>query len=201
MKKIILFFFIGLMLCSPLSAYKILYAEQFYELYHSHFYQNPDDSLENIHYLGMALRSDFANPLNALAKINNEKEWEKYRYLFYMHVNLRLIDSYIKLAVKFDRQQVYFYNAPWKDLNIDSLKKARECYVYAKNFWEDALDWSEKASDRKFSWMTIEDIQYWEDENYRIQEGELNYGSTLDKQLERVDRYIAEFEAMDENTY
>jgi hypothetical protein len=200
-KKILFLFLIGLIVSSPLSAYKILYAEQFYELYHNHLYQYPDDSAENIYYLGMALRSDFANPLNALAEIKNEKEWEKYRYLFYMHVNLRIIDSYIKMGSKFDRQQAYFYNAPWQQANIDSLKKARECYTYAVNFWDDAIEWSNKASDARFAWMFIEDIQYWEDENYRIQEGDLNYGAMLQRQLDRVDRIIAEFEAMDANTY
>jgi len=200
-KKTVLLILISLIVSSPLSAYKILYAEQFYRLYHNHLYQYPDDSAENIYYLGMALRSDFANPLNALAEINDEKEWEKYRYLFYMHVNLKLIESYIKTAVKFDRQKAYFYNAPWQDANIDSLKKARECYVYAQNFWNDAQEWSEKASDPKFAWMFIEDIQYMEDENYRIQEGDLDYGAILERQLVRVDSIIAEFEAMDENTY
>ena len=201
MKKIIVLFLIALCAVSPLSAYKILYAEQFYRLYHNHLYQYPDDSSENIYYLGMALRSDFANPLNALAEIENEKEWEKYRYLFYMHVNLRIIENYIKMATKFDRQKAYFYNAPWQDANIDSLKKARECYVYASNFWDDAQDWSDKASASQFAWMFLEDIQYWEDENHRIQEGDLNYGVIIDRQLERVDRIIKEFEAMDENTY
>ncbi len=201
MKKILLLLISGFIVVSPLSAYKILYAEQFYQLYHNHLYQYPDDSAENIYYLGMALRSDFANPLNALAEIKNEKEWEKYRYLFYMHVNLRIIESYIKMATKFDRQEAYFFNAPWKEANIDSLKKARECYVYAQNFWNDAVEWSEKASDRKFSWMFIEDQQYWEDENFRIHEGELDYGIILNRQIERVDRIISEFEAMDENTY
>lgn len=201
MKKTVLLLLLGFALISPLSAYKILYAEQFYRLYHTHLYQYPDDSAENIYYLGMALRSDFANPLNALAEIKNEKEWEKYRYLFYMHVNLKLIESYIKTAVKFDRQEAFFYNAPWKEANIDSLNKARECYVYAQNFWDDAQEWSEKASAPSFAWMFIEDIQYWEDENYRIQYGELDYGAILLRQIERVDRIIAVFEAMDENTY
>ena len=201
MKRALLILITGLVLISPLSAYKILYAEQFYRLYHNHLYQYPDDSAENIYYLGMALRSDFANPLNALAKINNEKEWEKYRYLFYMHVNLRIIDTYIQMGSKFDRQVAYFYNAPWQQANIDSLDKARECYVYALNFWDDAMEWSAKASSQEFAWMFLEDIQNWEDENYRIQEGELDYGSILNRQLERVDTLIAQFEAMDENTY
>ncbi len=201
MKKKIFVLIAGFFFINNVSAYKILYAEQFYRLYHNHLYQYPDDSAENIYYLGMALRSDFANPLNALAKINNDKEWEKYRYLFYMHVNLRIIDSYIKMGSKFDRQIAHFYNAPWKEANIKSLEKAENCYKFAKNFWDDAIEWSNKASTRKFSWMFIEDIQFWEDENFRIQEGDLDYGKILDRQLARIERLKQEFELMDNNTY
>lgn len=184
-----------------LHAYKILYAEQFYKLYHQHFYQYPDDTMENIHYLGMALRSDFANPLNALATIENEKEWEKYRYLFYMHVNLRLVDSYLKLGMKYDKRNAYFYNYPWKFSNLDSLDTAEECYRYALNFWEDAIEWSEKAADQKFAWMFIEEVQFWEDESYRIQTGDLNYDRTIQRELDRLESVREAFEAMDENTY
>ena len=190
-----------LLTASPLWAYKILYAEQWYELYHQHLYQYPEDSLENIHYLGMALRSDFANPLNALAKIEDEREWEKYRYLFYMHVNLRLIDSYIQLGNKYNKRNAYFYNYPWKYSNLDSLDTAEECYQYALNFWEDAVEWSAKAQDQKFAWMFIEDIQFWEDESYRIQEGELNYGRTIERELKRLQEVREKFQAMDETTY
>ncbi|MDC7233445.1 MAG: hypothetical protein PQJ58_09435 [Spirochaetales bacterium] len=202
-QKLILFATIFLIFRGPgdLHAYKILYAEQFYRLYHQHLYQYPEDTMENIHYLGMALRSDFANPLNALATIENEKEWEKYRYLFYMHVNLRLVDSYLKLGMKYDKRNAYFYNYPWKFSNLDSLETAEECYRYALNFWEDAIEWSDKASDKKFAWMFIEDIQFWEDESYRIQTGDLNYRRTIERELARLQKVREDFEAMNEKTY
>ncbi len=186
---------------SSVPAYKILYAEQFYRLYHQHMYSYPEDTMENIHYLGMALRSDFANPLNALARINNEKEWEKYRYLFYMHVNLKLVDSYLKLGMKYDKRNAYFYNYPWKFSNLDSLETAEECYRYAMGFWEDAKEWSAKAQDRKFAWMFIEDIQFWEDESYRIGTGDLNYERTIQRELDRLQRVRETFEAMDGDSY
>ena len=186
---------------SPLWAYKIFYAEQWYRLYHQHLYQYPEDSMEDIHYLGMALRSDFANPLNALAEIKNEKEWEKYRYLFYMHVNLRLIDSYIQLGNKYNKRNAYFYNYPWKYSNLDSLDTAEECYRYALNFWDDAVEWSDKAAEPRFSWMFIDDIQYWEDESYRIQQGELDYGRTIRRELDLLQSVRDKFQAMNETTY
>ena len=149
----------------------------------------------------MALRSDFANPLNALAEIKDEREWEKYRYLFYMHVNLRLIDSYIQLANKYNKRNAYFYNYPWKYSNLESLDAAEEFYRYALNFWEDAQEWSVKAADPRFAWMHIEDIQFWEDESYRIQTGDLNYGRTLQRELDLLQSVREKFQAMDGNTY
>ena len=76
----------------PSSAWRILYAEQYYRLYHLHFYQSPDDSMENIYYLENALKADFCNPLYALARIEHKTEAERYRNLFRMHVNLKLIE-------------------------------------------------------------------------------------------------------------
>jgi len=189
------------MISSSLWAYKITYAEQFYELYHQHFYYYPDDVGENINYLILALHSDFANPLNALAKIENEKQWEKYRYLFYMHVNLELVDCYIKLASKYDKFDAYFYNYPWKYANLDSLKNAEAFYKQALYFWNEALQWSEKASTPEFAWMFLTDIQYWEDENLRIQEKDLDYQEIIEHHLNRLQEVRDKFESMDENTY
>ncbi|MDR0708797.1 MAG: hypothetical protein LBF77_01880, partial [Spirochaetaceae bacterium] len=70
----------------PLNAYLVTYKEQFYRLYHLHYIQYPDDSMENIYWLERAARADFANPLYAFARIENETQWEKYRYLFMMHI-------------------------------------------------------------------------------------------------------------------
>ena len=95
MKKIILIFILAAVPSTSVFSYKILYAEQFYKLYHRHFYQYPEDYLENIYYLEEALRSDFANPLNALAIIKNKSDWERYRNPFRMHVSLKLPDLYI----------------------------------------------------------------------------------------------------------
>jgi len=184
-----------------LQAYKITYAEQYYRLYHQHFYYYPDDVGENIHYLTLALHSDFANPLNALATIETKKQWEKYRYLFYMHVNLELVDCYIKLASKFDKFNAYFYNYPWKSANLDSLDKAEAFYRQALTFWDDALEWSEKASAPEFAWMFLTDIQNWEDQNYRVQQGDLDYQEIIDHHLDRLQKVREDFQAMDEETY
>jgi len=185
----------------PLHAYKIQYAEQFYKLYHQHFYRYPEDSAENIWYLSMALRSPFANPLNALAKIENKKQWEKYRNLFKMHMYLRITDEYLAMAAKYDKFNAYFYNYPWKSANLDSLRTAEKFYNLAMESWEMAADYSEAASKAEFRWINLDDIQYWEDESWRIQQKELDYRDIIEAHLARLSRVREEFEQMDYDTY
>ena len=196
------YFFISIILlfiqADNAYSYKILYAEQYYRLYHRHFYQYPNDYLENIHYLEQALRSDFANPLNALSIIKNEQEWERYRNLFRMHVSLKLAELYIGLAGKYDRMEAYFYNAPWKRENLKSLAIAEESYEFARVYWNEAVKWSCEVP---FSWTCLEDIQNWEDEAYRIRENKLDYDYIIDRHLTRLAGIKQYFTDMDENTY
>lgn len=196
-----LFLFTAVIGSSPAWSYKLLYAEQFYKLYTRHLYEYPEDILENVHFLGMALRSDFANPLNALARIETKKEWEKYRYLFYMHVNLKLLELHLQLANGFDKYKAYFFNYPWKEENLKSLKTAEELYEYSRNFWKEAQYWSKKAGNKSFRYINLKKIQFWEDENARIESGSLDYNAIIDKHLKRLRKVRKDFEAMDQNTY
>ena len=109
-------------------SYTVLYAEQYYKLYHRHFYMYPDATMENMVWLERALNADFCNPLYALAKINDDAEWEHYRYLFKMHVNLKLVELHLILANGYDKHRAYFYNEPWKEQNLESLETAEELY-------------------------------------------------------------------------
>lgn len=183
---------------APAFSYRILYAEQFYRLYHVQFYQYPDRIAENIYFLEQALRSDFCNPLYALAEIENEREWERYRYLFTMHVNLKLTELYLRWGSKYNKEKAYFYNAPWQQQNLESLEKAEALFEYSKVYWEEARKWSEKAWPLPYH---MEQIQNWEDENYRIEQGELDYGDIIDEHLGRLYKVREDFLNMDENTY
>jgi len=198
MKRIFFFF---LILLTPLTlwSYNLRFAEEFYRLYHRHFYENPTNVVENIFWLEKALASDFANPLNALARIENQTQWEKYRYLFYTHVNLKLVEQHLQLGRNFDKQKAYFFNAPWRDTNIRSLEKAEQAYTMALYYWDHARMWSKRAS--RWPWIDLAEIRYWQDESWRIENGELDYKRIIDGHIARVRRVRAEFEAMDENTY
>ena len=182
-----------------LSAWRILYAEEYYALYHEHLHHYPDDTMEDIYYLETALKSDFANPLYALAPIKDKMEWERYRSLFSMHLNLKLIACYLTLGNKNDKMTAFFYNAPWKRQNLESLDTAEQVYKVAYRYWTKAKEWSAKAWALRD--LHLDAIEEWQDENFRIETGDLNYQETIDAQLTRLARVRADFQKMDKTTY
>ena len=190
---------IFLLFTPTLGAYNIYYAEQYYKLYHQNFYQYPEDFKENIWYLERALKNPFVNPLHAMARIENKQEWERYRTLFYLHVNLELVKQYRLWAAEYDKRVAYFYNQPWKEQNIESLEIAEHYYETALYYWDRALLWWAKAE--QLSYLHLEEIHYWEDERARIGSGDLDYGEIITSDLERLAGVRADFEAMDESTY
>ncbi|MDR0556571.1 MAG: hypothetical protein LBG43_01675 [Treponema sp.] len=181
---------------SPLSAYYVEYKEQYYRLYHLHYIQYPDDTMENIHWLEMALKADFANPLYAIALIENEIQYEKYRYLFMMHLNLKMIEQYLFLGNKWNKRYAYFYNAPFKEQNLKSLETAETCYRAALVYWKDAKEWAEKARARKFRFIMLERVLFWQDEAGRIERKELDYEKIINRELASIQRVREEFEKM-----
>lgn len=186
---------------APLDAYIVRYKEQFYRLYHLHHIQYPDDTMENIYWLEKALAADFCNPLYAGALIENPIQWEKYRCLFMMHINLKLIEQYILLGNKWNKRNAYFYNAPWKEQNLDSLKTAETCYRTALYYWEDAKEWQEKALDKRFRFINLQRVQFWEDEAERMEAGSLDYEKTLLRELALIEKVRGQFEAMNGEAY
>ena len=199
MKRAAIALVLSLLPLAPAPAWRILYKEQYYKLYHEHFYHYPDDTMESIHYLEEAMKADFANPLYAMATISNPVEWERYRYLFNLHVNIRLIYLYLTLGSKYDKQVAYFYNAPWQRQNLESLELAEQVYRVAYRYWEEARRWSARAWAMRM--VHLPDIQPWEDECWRIETGDLDYREIIDEQLARLAKVRAAFEAMDAKTY
>jgi hypothetical protein len=180
----------------PLNAYYVTYKEQYYRLYHLHHIQYPDDTMENIYWLEKAMKADFANPLYALALIENETQWEKYRCLFNMHINLKMIEQYLFLGNKWNKRQAYFYNAPWKEQNLESLETAETCYRTALHYWSAAAEWAEKARVKRFYFINLPKVQFWEDEALRIENGELNYEKTINRELALLQKVREKFQAM-----
>ncbi|MDR0375318.1 MAG: hypothetical protein LBH85_06295 [Treponema sp.] len=189
----IFLFFAGI---SRLGAYYVEYKEQYYRLYHLHYIQYPDDTMENIHWLEMALKADFANPLHAIALVENEVQYEKYRYLFMMHLNLKMIEQYLFLGNKWNKRYAYFYNAPFKEQNLESLETAEICYRAALAYWKDAKEWAEKAQARRFRFIILERVQFWQDEAGRIERKELDYEKIINRELANIQKTREAFEKM-----
>jgi hypothetical protein len=188
-----------LFVAGTVHSYRLIYKEQLYELNHQQLYMRPENYAENIRWLEQALEADFANPLYALAEIKNAREWEYYRDLFWMQLNLHLVNQYLGWASDYMKFEAYFYNYPWREDNLDSLIRADSLFEIALYYWEEARRWSERAS--AFPWLHLEEIQNWEDESYRIQNGELDYGAIIGRHQERLEEVRAAFEAMGPNTY
>ncbi len=181
-------------------SYPVQFAEQFYRLYHTQMYMYPENIEENLWYLEKALTSDFCNPLYALARpLNDSTDWAKYRALFKMHVNLTIIQQYRTLARRFDREKAWFFNAPWKKENLESLKIAEHFYRTALYYWPEAQRWAKAASVKP--WDHYEGIEAWEDERYRIREGQLDYSDIIRMDLEHLQEVRRDFMAMDDTTY
>ena len=199
MRRSILVVCLFLAVCGPAFAYPVYYKEQFYKLYHEHYIQYPDDAIENIFWLERAKKADFCNPLYALAKIETKSQWERYRYLFDMQIDLKLIEQHIALAVQFDKREAYFYNAPWKSENLDSLKTAESAYRAALSYWAETQGLASKAMKSRF--LDLPGAEYWIDEASRIESGDLDYGATINRELSRLSKVRADFEKMDASTY
>jgi hypothetical protein len=183
----------------PASAYPVYYKEQYYKLYHTHYIEYPDDAIENIYWLEQAKKADFCNPLYALSKIEDKKQWERYRYLLDMHLDLKLIEQHLALGSKFDKRVAYFYNAPWKAENLESLKTAESAYKAALLYWTEAKELAKKAM--ALRWTTLDDAEYWVNEAYRIDTGDLDYERIIGNQLTRLAKVRSDFEKMDAGTY
>ena len=181
--------------------YRLKYKEQLYELYHRHLTMYPEKFAENIYWLEQVLRSDFANPFNALAKISTKKEWEWYRNHFNLHINLLLTKLYLGWGKKYGREKVYFYNAPWKEENIASLQKAITLFEHAIIYWQKSLQYVKSIDDMNEFFMSLDAIHYWEDEYIRIKLQKLDYTVIIQRELQKAKNAIAEFEAMNETTY
>ncbi|MCL2599641.1 MAG: hypothetical protein FWD88_00460 [Treponema sp.] len=180
----------------PADAHFVPFKEQFYRLFRMHLQRDPDNFIENIYWLERALQADFANPLHAIARIETEIQWEKYRYLFMMHLNVKMVEQYLFLGSMWSRRQAFFFNAPWKSQNLESLEIAETTFLAAMYYWDAAQRWAELARHRRFRFVELPRVQFWVDSAYRIEIGELNYGRTIRRELANIERMREQFRAM-----
>ncbi len=199
MKRAVTLIVLIAVLTAPLYSYRVLYKEQFYRLYRENFYQYPERIAENVYWLERALAADFANPLFALARIEDAAHWERYRYLFMMHVNLKMVELHLRWGSKYNKFNAYFFNYPWQRQNLESLETAESLFRAALYYWDEALEWSARAWELRRLQLT--QIQYWQDENHRIETGTLDYEAIIGRHLDRLQDVRRTFLEMDRFTY
>jgi hypothetical protein len=191
-----------LLLPSQVQARRLYYAEEFYLYVLNLYYTNPN--LErNIRFMQWALEAPFDNQVRSLAKIETENDWYRYKSLFRMHVNLLIIDSYLQLARRFDKEHVYFYNLWFAEELRESFAIARYYYETARNYWDEVVRLAAEAEETPGRI----DLDHWEDELYLIQTGELDYEQIiadhlrkLDARLNQVESYLDQYDVPPEGS-
>ena len=184
MKRILatVLFLLCIAVPSTSNARRLYYAEEFY-LYVMNLYQvNP--SLErNIRFMQWALKAPFDNPVRSLAKIETKTDFLRYQQLFKMHVNLLIIDSYLQLARRFDKEHVYFFNIQYAEDLKKSFGIARYFYKISFNYWDETLKYAKEAE--KYTGRI--NIDAWEDELYLIRTGDLDYRAIIESYLKKLE--------------
>lgn len=187
MKRILLTVLLILCIAVPTTsdARRLYYAEEFY-LYVMNLYQVNSSLMRNIRFMQWALQAPFDNPVRSLAKIETENDFLRYQQLFKMHVNLLIIDSYLQLARRFDKEHVYFFNLGYAEDLKKSFGIARYFYEISFNYWDEALKHANEAEKHPGRIS----IDAWEDELSLIQTGGLDYRAIIEGHLAKLDSRI-----------
>ena len=173
-----------------------VFKEQYYRMFRMRLNRDPDNFIENIYWLERAIAADFANPLYALARIETEEQWEKYRLLFMTHLNVKMVEQYLFLGNMWNKRRAFFFNAPWKEQNLESLETAENTFRSALFYWDEAQKWADLASARRFRFVELPGAQFWADSVHRIGLGELDYGRTIRRELANIESVRESFLAM-----
>ncbi|MCD2396844.1 hypothetical protein LRB77_03275 [Borreliella burgdorferi] len=173
---------------------KFYYAEQWYVIFNSQMNKKPENYKKNIFFLQKALKYPFGNPKYSLTKIETKEQWEKYKLLFKMHVNLLLVRQNLHLGDLFDTRNLYFFKTPEKDGIISNLEKSKKLYKLAINYYSEALKYHKKLENYKSVKLKNDGITNWENEYHKISLKKLNYYDIIKKELLRIDETKAFFE-------
>lgn len=164
--------------------YKVVphYVEDFYELYGMKLYYDENSLRKNIDRLKIALTCKFRHPSHALVKIQTEDEYYKYRNLMFMHINMLILRNYLKIATRYDKQHIYFYDADYaKDIQ-ESLKIAEQMYKEALPYWYEAKKYADTASSVKIT----TNLGYIESERVKIIRGDVDFEKIINDHITRV---------------
>ncbi len=159
-----------------------VYVEDFFLLYTLQNYYNTQDIKRNIYFLEIALTRKFRHPSQALCKIQNEEEYHKYRLLMFMHINLKIMRSYLRMGSKFDKRHLYFYNLDFADDLKKSFAVAEFYYNKSSPYWQKAKEYAAQASVYPFEL----DMGSLESIRHEIMTGDIDFGIYTENHLRRL---------------
>lgn len=169
------------------------HVEDFYLLYGKKLYYNENTLRKNIERLKIALECRFRHPSKALVEVETEEEYLKYRKLMHMRINLLIMRSYMRIASRYDKHQIRFYNAEFAEEIKESLDIAEFFYNEARPYWEEARRLAYEASDIRITTK----LSHMESERFSIVQGELDFERIIDTHVvrlaekkERLDGYM-----------
>ncbi|WP_078127643.1 hypothetical protein [Leptospira alexanderi] len=160
------------------------FLEDYYQLYGLKPHYGENELRRNIYFLKIGLKKRFRHPKNALCPVKDEEEYYKYRNLLFMHINLQIMRSYMRIASQFDKRHLYFHNLDFAyDLNR-SFEVADGFYKEAIPYWKEAQRYADRSSeiDSDLDLGTIET------ERYEIITGKLDFGKIIEDHLFRLEK-------------
>lgn len=159
------------------------YLEDYYELYGMKLYYNENTLRKNIARLKTALTCKFRHPSMALVRITSEEEYQKYRNLMFMHLNILIMRNHLKIAARYDKRKIYFFNMDFAKEIAESLDIAKRYYQESLPYWKKAQRYARKAHEIKIT----TDLGFIESERYSIVHGELDYGKIINGYVKNID--------------
>lgn len=168
------------------------YVEDFYELYGMKLYYDENSLRKNIDRLKIALTCKFRHPSQALVKVETEEEYYKYRNLMFMHINMLIMRNYLKIATRYDKKRIYFYDIDFaKDLQ-ESLKIAEQMYKKALPYWNEAKKHAEIASTVRLT----TNLSHIETQRVKIIRGEIDFVKIINNHITRVNQKQRQLDAL-----
>jgi hypothetical protein len=158
--------------------------EDFYELAGLKQHYGENELRRNIYFYKISLQKKFRHPQRALCKIESEEEYYKYRNLLFMHLNLRIMRSYLRLGSLYDKRHLYFYNLDFAEDLEKSFQIAEGFYREAIPYWEKAREYADRANEVPYEL----DLGTLETERFEIVTGKLDFGWIIENHLDRVEK-------------
>ncbi len=158
------------------------HVEDFFLLYSLKQYYGEEELRRNIFFLKIALQKRFRHPAQALAKIETPEQYHKYRLMIFMHINLKIMRSYLRIGSLYDKRHLYFYNLDFADELKNSFRIAEGFYREALPYWEEARRLAKEASKYDFEL----DLGSLESIRHEIMTGDIDFGKYTANHLARL---------------